>query len=439
MTVLLERIMVRYPRVAQRCCEAAAIWLAEEAAGLKTGDRLLRSEDHILPGLAQAVRESGVDLAEMARECGVGPVQLRRKLALGRVGELLKRGEVWGLSDQALRSKLQQAADEYSLEIEELLDETLCPSAVNPGVDAVLPVHFRAKSALSLVRCRMCRLLWPQPYRIDFTAYVRGGFVLGLRESVYACHRCLPMHLADPRVQEITRLTESEIPKPPGVRAWSAAFAAIAILVVSGLYVRGSGAAREATGMPALPATAAPAPLANEIRSVRGAELAHSEAGQSNHRNVAPEATAVAPASTVAAPSPVAAASSVPPFHILFEKPRETVALLTRRVARPTEKSHSARGEGGKQVSDRARALQDCRQILHNERPLTHYSIGDTLRDADQEGVPAANACATTVINLIQSGKQCADLFDWFDEFQTSLTNRVKRVCREAARKTTTP
>jgi hypothetical protein len=42
-------------------------------------------------------------------------------------------------------------------------------------------------------------------------------------------------------------------------------------------------------------------------------------------------------------------------------------------------------------------------------------------------------------MNLTESGKQCAALFDWFDEFQTSLTNHMKRVCHEAVRKSTTP
>jgi hypothetical protein len=289
------------------------------------GDSLFIGEDHIWPGLAQAVRESDVDLAEMARECGVDPMQLRRKLALGRVGELLERDEVWGLSDQELRSKLQQAAAEYRLEIAELVAETLCPSAVTPGGGATPLVRFRAARALWLVRCRMCRQLRPQPYRVDFAAYVCGEF--GFRfapEPVYACHRCLPIYLADPQVQQIARLTKSEIPKPPGVRAWSAAFAAIAMLVVSGLYVRGSGAAREATEMPALRPAAAATRLANEITSASGTEFAPSEVSQSNHRNAVPEATAVAPGSTVAAPSPRAAASSAAPYQVLIEQPRET-------------------------------------------------------------------------------------------------------------------
>ena len=144
MRSFLERIVVRYPCVARRCCEVAAIWVAEEAATLSEGQSLWRSEDDILPGLAQAVRESGVDLAEMARECGIDLIELRRKLALSRLGELLKPGEVWNLSDQALGSKLEQAAREYSLEVEQLLDELSHPCAVIPGTGTALRVKSRA-------------------------------------------------------------------------------------------------------------------------------------------------------------------------------------------------------------------------------------------------------------------------------------------------------
>src|SRR5437868_18504 len=141
MRSFLERILVRYPGVAQRCCEVAAIWVAEEAARLNEGQTLWRSEDDILPGLAQAVRESGVDPAAMARECGVDPIELRRKLALSRFGELLKPGEIWTLTDQALDSKLQQAAREYSLEVEQLLDEISHPCAIAPSTGAALTVR----------------------------------------------------------------------------------------------------------------------------------------------------------------------------------------------------------------------------------------------------------------------------------------------------------
>ena len=249
--------MAHYPCVAQRCCEMAAMWVAEEAAALKEGQTLWRSEDDILPGLAQAVRESGIDLAEMARECSVDPIELRRKLALSRFGELLRPGEVCSSTDQELESKLQQAAREYSLEMEQLLNEISCPSAGTPGTGAALPVRSRAVRIAWLLRCWMCRRLRPQRYRIDFTPHLLGEIRL-LPEPAYACHRCLPTHLADQQVQQITRLTESEIPNSPGVRMWSGAFAAVVILIFSGLYVRGSGPARETTRMPMLPTTAAP-------------------------------------------------------------------------------------------------------------------------------------------------------------------------------------
>jgi hypothetical protein len=210
---LLERIAARYPCVAQRCCEVAAMWVAEEAVALKEGQTLSRREDDILPGLAQAVRESGVDLAEMARECSFEPIELRRKVALSRFGELLRPGEVWSSIDQELESKLQQAAREYGLEMEQLLNVVSRPSAITPVTGPALPVRSRGR-----------RLQW-QRYRIDFTPYLLGEIRL-LSEPAYACHRCLPTHLTDQQVQQITRLTKSEIPNSPGLKVWSGAIAA---------------------------------------------------------------------------------------------------------------------------------------------------------------------------------------------------------------------
>jgi hypothetical protein len=430
--------MARYPRVGQRCFELAARCLTEEVGGLEGGHSLLKSEDDMLPGLAQAVRESGADLAEMACLCGVDPIELRRKLALGRVDELLEPDGVGGLSDQELGSKLQQAAREFGLEIGELLDEVSCPSPVAPGASVALPMRSRAVRVLWLLRCRMCRRWRPQPYRIDFTPYVCSGFRF-LREPTYACYRCLPTHLADPQVQAITRLTETEIPKSPDVRAWSLAFAAIAVLVVSGLYVHGSGAARGT--IPALPAGAAPTHLATAIAPVSAAELVlvRSDTSQSNPPATAPVSATVAPASTAPAPSPITASSPVP--GIVIEKQHETAALsvLTLRVARRTEKSRRPRGDqSGPQISDRAIAVNNCRQILQKERPLMRYSIRDTVQDADQEA-SVANVCARTITDLTENGRECAGLFNWFEVFQTRLTNHAKRVCRKAVRESTTP
>jgi transposase len=238
---LMERMAARYPHVAHRCSEAAAIWLAEEAVRLKQGQSLRIGEQDILHGLAQAIRESGVDLTEMARECGVELIELRRKLALSRLGELLKPGEVWSLSDSELESKLQQAAAEYNLAIEELLDETSQSSAIEPGTVHAFALSGRADRLPHSLRCRSCRWLRPQPFKIDFKPYISEGF-LWPREPAYACDRCLRMYLANHQVQQVERLTESEIPKLPTLRTWSAALAAIAILVLSGLYVFGSGA-----------------------------------------------------------------------------------------------------------------------------------------------------------------------------------------------------
>jgi hypothetical protein len=211
---LLERIVARYPRVAQRGCEAAAMWVAEEAAALKEGQTLWRSEDDILPGLAQAVRESGIDLAEIARECGVDPIEFRRKLALSRVGELIKPGEVWSLTDQELGPKLQQAAREYSLETDQLLNEISHSSAATSGTDAVLPVRSAPVRIAWSLRCWMCRRLRPQRYRIDFAPYLVDELRF-LPEPAYACHRCLPTHLAHRHIRQITRLEGPKMSFPP--------------------------------------------------------------------------------------------------------------------------------------------------------------------------------------------------------------------------------
>jgi hypothetical protein len=430
--------VAHYPRVAQRCCETAAMWVAEEAAALKEGQTLWRSEDDILPGLAQAVRESGIDLVEMARECSVDSIELRRKLALSRFGELLRPGELWSSTDQELESKLQQAAREYSLEMEQLLNELSRPSAGTPGTGSAFPVRSRAVRIAWPLRCWLCRRLRPQRYRIDFTPHLLGEIRL-LPEPAYACHRCLPTHLADQQVQQITRLTESEIPNLPGVRMWSGAFAAVVILFLSGLYVRGSGAARETTRMPTLPTTAAPAQLATEIVPASRIAPVPAEPSQEDPLAAAPTLTQVAPVSTAVAPSAMASGSQgsgrvTGKQHEIAAPPVVTLPSVGR-----AEGSQRLRDQSARQASDRATALNNCREILHNERPLMRYSIRDTVRDADQEAVSVAEACARTVNSLTQRGNECAGLFNWFELFQTRLTKHVNLTCREAVRKDTTP
>jgi hypothetical protein len=497
MADLLERIMARYPRVGQRCFELEAISLAKKAVGLKEGDSLLKSEDDILPALAQAVHESDVDLADMARDCGFEPIELRRKLALGRVGELLEPGEISGLSDEELASRLQRAADEYSLETRELLDEILCPSATIARASAAPRVRRRRAKVLWLLRCRMCHLLWPRPYRIDFTPYLCGEYRFP-RESEYACYRCLPTYLSDQQVNGIMRCPDSEILKPPYVRAWFAplAFVAIAILVVSSLHLHSRGATREAAEIPPPHAIAAPAHLGTKIVPRSDGELVRSEAGQSNPAVTAPVPAPLASASTAVAPSPKAAGSQasgiltgkqreiVPPSAsklvrseagrsnppvtvpvptsvaststavapsptaagsqtsgILTGKQRQIAALSVVGLpgATRSEKSYRQRGDqSGRQVSDRAIVLNNCRQILRNERPLMRYSIRDIVQDADREALPVANVCVRTITNLAENGKECADLFDWFEVFQTRLTKHVNRVCSEALSKSKT-
>ena len=421
MRSFLERIVVRYPGAARRCCEVAAIWVAGEAATLSEGQTLWRSEDDILPGLAQAVREYGVDLAEMARECGIDPIELRRKLALSHLGELLKPGEIWRLTDQALESKLQQAAREYGLEVEQLLDEISHPCAVTPSTGAALTVRSRAVKIAWRLRCWMCRRLRPQRYRIDFTPHLVGEIRL-IPEPAYACHHCLPMHLSDQQVQQILRLSESEIPNSPGVRMRSAAFAAVAILVFSSCYIRGGAASRN-TRMRKLSTTPAPAELVSEIAPASGAAPVPAEPSQEESPAAAPVPTQVAPVSTAVALSPVASGSQA--SGIVTAKQHEIAAAS---VVRPpdigrAQGSQRLRDQSGRQASYRATALNDCREILHNERPLVRYSIRDAAQDADHEAVSVAEACARTTMSLAQRGNECAGLFSWFEVFQTKLTN----------------
>jgi hypothetical protein len=411
------------------------MWVAEEAAALKEGQTLSRSEDNILPGMAQAVRESGVDLAEMARECSVDPIELRRELALSRCGELLTPGEVWSSTDQELESKLQQAASEYSLEMDQLLDDISRPSAGTPGTGPALPVRSRAVRIAWLLRCWMCRRLQPQRYRIDFTPDILGEIRLP-HKPAYACHRCLPTHLADQQVQQITRLTESEIPNSPGVRIWSGAIAAVAILVFFGLYVRGSGVARETARMPMLPTTAAHAQLATEIEPPSRTEPVPNPEHPSA---AAPVLRHVAPVSTSLARSAMDSGSQG--SGRIAEKQHEIVApsVETLPSVGRAEGSQRLRDQSGRQASDRATALNNCREILHDERPLMRYSIRDTVHDADQEAISVAEACEKTVMSLTQRGNECAGLFTWFEVFQTRLTKHVSRACREAVHKGTAP
>ena len=436
MRSVLERIVVRYPRVVGRCCEVAAIWVAGEAAMLSEGQTLRRNENDILPGLAQAVREYGVDLAEMARECGVDPFELRRKLALSRFGELLKPGEIRSLTDQALESKLQQAAREYNLEVDQLLDEISDPCAVAASVGAALIVRSGAVKIAWVLRCWMCRRLRPQRYQIDFTPHFVGELRL-LSEPAYACQYCLPTHLTDQQVQQITRLSESKVPNSPSVIMRSAAFAAVVILVFSSWYIHASGARN--TRMRKLSTTRAPAQLTTEIAPVSETPPVPAEHTEKDPPAVAALPKQVALVSTAVAPSPVASGSQV--SGIVTRKQTEIAAasVVTPPDVEPAQGSQLLRDQSGRPASSRATALNDCRDILHNERPLMRYSIRDATEDADHEALSVAEACARTSTRLTQLGTECAGLFNWFEVFQSKLTKHVNRVCREAAEKNTTP
>jgi hypothetical protein len=383
------------------------------------------------------VRESGIDLVEMARECSVDSIELRRKLALSRFGELLRPGELWSSTDQELESKLQQAAREYSLEVEQLLDEISHPCAIAPSTGAALTVRSTPVKTAWLLRCWMCRRLRPQRYRIDFTPHVVGEFRF-LSEPAYACHHCLPTHLADQQVQQITRLTESEIPNSPGARLRSAVLAAVVILIFSTWYMRGSGVSRN-TRMPKLSATPAPAQLATEIAPPSGAAPVPAEPSQADPPAAAPVPTQVAPVSIAAAPSPMASRLQASGTVTAKQHQIAAASVVTPPDIGRAQGSQLLRDQNGRQASSRAATLNNCREILHDERPLMRYSIRDAAEDADHNALSVAESCTRTATSLTQLGTECAGLFSWFEVFQAKLTKHMNRVCREAVEKGTTP
>ena len=436
MRSFLERILAHYPDVARRCCEVAASWVAREASTLSEGQVLWRSEDDILPGLAQAVRENGVDLAEMARKCGFDLIELRRKLALSRFGELLKPGEIWRLTDHALEFKLQQAAREYSLELEELLDEISRPFTRTPSARATFTVRSKAARIAWPLRCWICRNLRPLCYRIDFAPHLVDEIRL-LREPVYACDRCLPMHLIDQQAQQIARLGEGEIPNSSGVRIRSAAFAVVVILVFFSWYIRGSAGSREPR-MPKESTIAAPVESTPGIAAVREDTPVRAEPSQDDPPAALPVATQVGSVPTPLAPIVISGSRA---FTIVTGKRDEIAAttVLTPPEVGPADGSQRLRDQAARKASNRATALNNCREVLHNERPLMRYSIREAAQDAGHKRVSVAVACATTATSLTQLGNECAGLYNWFEAFQTKLTRHMDRICREAVEKGTTP
>ncbi len=64
------------------------------------------------------------------------------------------------------------------------------------------------KGALSIfqpLRCRVCRWMRSQSYKVDFKPESFGGFLF-LHEPLYACHRCARRYKCDVRVARVTRL-----------------------------------------------------------------------------------------------------------------------------------------------------------------------------------------------------------------------------------------
>ena len=132
---------------------------------------------------------------------------------------------------------------------------------------------------------------------------------------------------------------------------------------------------------------------------------------------------------------------SITGFRYRHKKATEIAAasVVTPPDVEPAQGSQLLRDQSGRQASSRATALNDCRDILHNERPLMRYSIRDAAQNADHEALSVAEACARTSTRLTQLGTECAGLFNSFEVFQSKLTKHVNRVCREAAEKDTTP
>src|SRR5262249_22636082 len=88
-------------------------------------------------------------------------------------------------------------------------------------------------------------------------------------------------------------------------------------------------------------------------------------------------------------------------------------------------------------LSPEAGTLDHCRRVLHSERSLTRYSLKDTMKEADRKAMPVADACIQRLSSLTDLGSTCSESFRWFEAFQTSLINHVKRVCRETTRNPT--
>jgi septal ring-binding cell division protein DamX len=317
---------------------------------LKVGQSLWKSDDDILPGLAQSVRDCGIDLAEMASNCGVHPTELRRMLALSRVGEQLRPGELWRLSDQELISRLQHAAREYDIQPDELLKDTSPIFAASLGVDANLPLRSRVAKIMRRLHCWVCCQLRLQRYRVHLVEYRVGGTGEQLVPA-YACDRCLPAHLIGQRVRQITRLAEAEIPNS---KIRSAAFAAIAVLLLSGLYVRGIGVTRKSSKMLLLrPPTSASAKSAAEITPVSRSTMSVTvELAKKDLPNATAPSTHVDPLPAAVMSAPMAQS---PPSELVVRKKSKVFTAVPLASLGP-ETNQRLGAQNRREVIDRTTA-----------------------------------------------------------------------------------
>jgi len=439
MQELLDHIAARFPEVAMGCREFAARWLADEAALLEPNHVLVRSRDDILPGLARAIRARDVELSEVARRCGLEARDLRVTVALSRLGELLNPGDIANLSDQELDSKLRQAAREFGLHADELLQEIGNPPSVilrnSPlGTSIGNPAIGRRR------RCWACSRLRPQCYKVDFNrnAWEKpGGEHPG---PVYACARCLPGYLVSPEVQQITRLKPADIPNSSGPRLRSAAFVAVLILVCSALYARAKGTIQYTSKLGVRP-TSATAPLPKASSDYNGAMIKSAAARNDSTDRSASSAAVAAPGldsvpfstqivsdTTIVSAPQVSSASRA--SYAVIDGNRQSAWYSMSAPSRTAADTSQAQPS---KPSPKAKALDQCREVLHSERPLLRYSVRDTMKEADASAIAAADACTRRLNTLKDLGSACSDSFRWFEVFQTTLLNHVKRVCRQTS------
>lgn len=443
MKEILDHIGLRFPSLAKRWRDFAARWLAQEAALLEPNRALVRNADDILPGLAQAMRACHLGLNELAQGCGLNPHDLRVIVALSRLGELLKAGEITNLPDHELDSRLREAAGEYGLQVNELLAEICNPSIVALK-DFFLPTRPKDESftLLSRLRCWVCSRLRSQCYIVGFDPDILGD--AGEQAQVYACALCLPSYLALPKVRRITRVSATDRPISSVARIRYAVLMSALILVCSGLYARAKGTIPHDTWTARLPTKGVNVSLPNAIfrlgsHSSAAIVSTHKSSAVSDSSSFADSsALALAPTKQKIAPGPVVLSSSQ-----IAADPHtpDSARDDSYHSGPPAEDLSTTPAKEVSQVPDpvlsEAKALDHCRHILHSEKPFMRYSLLDASEEGEQNGLLPTDACTRTLNSLATLGSTCSQAYGWFHVFQRTLTNHVKRVCRETAHRNT--